>query len=96
MYVLGDFYLYFEVFGLPGFFKAEQALAELLAQVVALPGGEDLLVLQLVELQDIGYQAGQPSGCVRDRFSVLDAILNGEAGLLQHGAVVMNDGQRGL
>ena len=75
--------LKFDLLFLPHRLKGQRAVTELAAQVVGLKLRGDLLALQLVELQDIGDQSGQPPGAAQNGGSVGVLFLFRQAGILQ-------------
>lgn len=81
---------------LPDLLKAQQAGAQLLAEVEGRSVGEDLLVFQLVQLQNVGDEPGEPLHRAGDRLRVLHALLLRQRRVLQQRRVVADDGQRGL
>ena len=95
-HALGNVGLDLQLLGLPGGLKAQQALAQLLAQVIGGGGRVDLLVFQLVQLQDVGDQVGQPAGGIGHGAGVLLPLFLRKPRLPQQRAVVLQHRQRGF
>ena len=91
-----DLRFYIEPLLFPDVLIAQQALTDLLAEIIFLGGREDLLVLQLVQPQNIGDQVGQSAGGVPNGSGVFQPFFLGQGGLLEHGGIIAHDGQRGL
>ena len=88
-----DLRLDLQILLFPCLFKAQKALAELLAQIKAFLYRVDLLIFQLVELEDVGNEVGKTSGGSGYCAGVVQPSLLRKLRLLQKRAVILDDGQ---
>ena len=84
----------FQILFLPDILESQQVLAQLFPQFKLLGLGENLLIFQFVQFQNVGNQRSQPPGTVGDGPGILDAVLFGKSRLPEHGRVVAHHCQR--